>query len=118
MVTITFDGYLLIFCRFPFLTLSQLSPVFTYLQNKSFENTVEKGEIARGEQFLLFPQCFLPVWRTFCHFHHIKNCPLQTLSVWKSLKFVVLERVYPLPDDKILGLPKLEAFADNHLNVT
>ena len=23
--------------------------------NKSFENTVEKGEIARNEQFLLFP---------------------------------------------------------------
>ena len=34
-----------------------------------FENTVEKGEIARKEQFLLFPQCFLPVWRTFCQFH-------------------------------------------------
>ena len=25
---------------------------------KSFENTVGKGEIARYEQFLLFPQCF------------------------------------------------------------
>ena len=25
------------------------------------ENTVEKGEIARNEQFLLFPQCFLPI---------------------------------------------------------
>ena len=33
--------------------------VFTCLQNKSFENTVGKGEIARNEQFLLFPQCFL-----------------------------------------------------------
>ena len=29
--------------------------------NKPFENTVGKGEIARNEQFLLFPQCFLPV---------------------------------------------------------
>ena len=37
----------------------------------SFENTVRKGEIARNEQFLIFPQCFLPVSRTFCHFHHI-----------------------------------------------
>ena len=26
------------------------------------ENTVGKGEIARNEQFLLFAQCFLPVW--------------------------------------------------------
>ena len=34
--------------------------VFTCLQYKSFENTVEKGEIARNEQFLLFPLCFLP----------------------------------------------------------
>ena len=35
---------------------------------KPFENTVGKGEIARNEQFLLFPQCFLPVWITFFHF--------------------------------------------------
>ena len=26
--------------------------------SKRVENTVEKGEIARYEQFLLFPQCF------------------------------------------------------------
>ena len=29
------------------------------LQYKSFKNTVGKGEIARNEQFLLFPQHFL-----------------------------------------------------------
>ena len=45
--------------------------VFTCLQDKSFKNTVGKGEIAHHEQFLLFPRCFLPFWRTFCHFHHI-----------------------------------------------
>ena len=28
-------------------------------QQTSFENIVEKKEIARNEQFLLFPQCFL-----------------------------------------------------------
>ena len=32
------------------------------------ENTVGKGEIARNEQFLLFPHCSLPVWRALCHF--------------------------------------------------
>ena len=58
----------------------------------SFENIVGKGEIARNEQFLLFPWYFLPVSKTFCHFHQIWHCCLQTLSVWKSLKFVVLER--------------------------
>ena len=38
------------------------------LQYKSFENTVGKGEIARNKQFLLFPQFFLSIWKTFCHF--------------------------------------------------
>ena len=46
-------------------------------------------ENARNEQVLLFPQCFLPVSITFCHFHQIRNSRLQTLSAWKSLKFVV-----------------------------
>ena len=45
--------------------------VFTCLQSKSFENPVGKGEIARNEQFLLFPNRFLPPWRTFCHFGRI-----------------------------------------------
>ena len=58
-----------------------------------FENTVGKGEIARIEQFLLFPQCFLLVWKTICDFHQIRNCRLQTVSIWKSLKFVAWERV-------------------------
>ena len=45
--------------------------VYTCLQKKSFENTVGKGEIVHNEQFLLFPQCFLPIWRAFFHFHQI-----------------------------------------------
>ena len=45
--------------------------VFMCLQYKSFENTVGKGEIARNEQFLLFPQFFPPFWNTFCQFHQI-----------------------------------------------
>ena len=78
------------------LTLSKISPGFTCLLYKSFENTVgkgeiarneiahnentvEKGEIARNEHFLLFPQCFLPFWRTFCHLHQTEMCHLQTL---------------------------------------
>ena len=31
------------------------------------ENTAGKGEIACNEQFLLFPECFLPRWKTFSH---------------------------------------------------
>ena len=34
-----------------------------------FENTVGKGENARDDQFLLFPQCFQLFWRIFCHLH-------------------------------------------------
>ena len=60
---------------------------FTGLQDKSFVNTAGKGEIALNEQFLLFPQCFLPIWITLCYFNQIYYRRLQTLSVWKSLKF-------------------------------
>ena len=33
--------------------------ILTYQQQAAFENIVGKGEIARNERFLLFPQCFL-----------------------------------------------------------
>ena len=59
--------------------------------SSTFENTVGKGEIAHNEQFLLFLQCFLSFRRISCHFYQILNCCLLTLSVWKSLKFVVLK---------------------------
>ena len=36
--------------------------------SKRVENTVGKGEIARYEQFLRFPQHFLPFWITFYPF--------------------------------------------------
>ena len=50
----------------------------------------KKGEIVR--QFLLSPQWVLPFRRTHSHFLYVKYCRLQTLSVWKSLNFVVWER--------------------------
>ena len=68
-------------------------PWFLRVCCTSLENTAGNGEIARDEQFLLFPQCFLPIWSTLCYFHLIPNSHLQTLSIWKSLKFVVWERV-------------------------
>ena len=67
--------------------------VYICLLYKSFENTVGKGEIAHNEQFVLFRQCFLSICRTLHHFQQIQNCCLQTLSVWRILKFVVWERV-------------------------
>ena len=43
---------------------------FMCLQYNSFESTVEKGEIALNEQFLLFPQ-FSTFLRTMSHLHQI-----------------------------------------------
>ena len=40
-------------------------------QQTAFENIVGKGEIARNEQFLLFPQCFLLNQVTVSPFVHI-----------------------------------------------
>ena len=64
-----------------------------HLPNKSLENIVEKGETACNEQFPIFKRCFLPVCRILCPFPQVQNSRLQTLSVRKSLKFVVWERV-------------------------
>ena len=74
---------------------------FNLDQSKIFSSgnglkTLGKEDIARNEQFLLFPKCFLPILRTFCHFHQTWNCHLQTLPIWKSLEFVVWERVKAL----------------------
>ena len=45
-----------------FLTLSQTSPGFyVFALSSFFENTAGKGEIARNQQFVLFPRCFLPL---------------------------------------------------------
>ena len=86
--------------KFCCLVKRQLLPkqalVFMCLPYKSWENTVGKGEIARNEQFLLFPQCFLVLCKTFFHFHQVWNCHLQTLWIWKSLKLVIWERVNKL----------------------
>ena len=74
-----------------------------------FKNTVGKGEIAHNEQLLLFPQCFQPVWKTFRYFHQTQNCSLQTLPAWKSLKFVIWERVKAFTN-KEWNWPKMIAF--------
>ena len=60
------------------LNLSKRSLILKCLQGKSFENTVGKGRIARNEQFLLFPHCFLPFRMSFCVFRLLQNYRLQT----------------------------------------
>ena len=69
-------------------------PCFLHVCSTSLLKTLrEKKKLLVTSNFSFFPQCFLPVWITFCHFRQIGNCRLQTLSVWKTLKFVVWERV-------------------------
>ena len=36
---------------------------------------------------------FSTIQKALCHFHQIQNCRLQTLSIWRGLKFVIWERV-------------------------
>ena len=88
-------------CRLAKLTLYQTIPNFNPFQNKPWFlrvcskialKTLCEKEIAHNEQFLLFPQCFLPIWRTICRFCQFRNCRLQIPSIWKSVKFVVWER--------------------------
>ena len=79
-------------------TLSQSKLLFLCFFSAGLLKTLGKGEIARNEQFVLFPQCFLP------------------LSVWKSLKFVVCERVNYTPDYKILHQSKFKVFVDDKID--
>ena len=66
--------------------------------SKRVENTVGKGEIARYEQFLLFPQCFQ------------KACfPGASKGV------IVWEWVKPFPKRQSLDSSKLKEFADDNL---
>ena len=75
-----------------------------------------KEEIARNKQLLLFPPCFLAAWKTFCHFHQVYNCCLQTLWVYKSLKFVVCETVNPFLKNIIADLSNFKAFCRRKVN--
>ena len=71
------------------LTLSSIYTHFNTLKKKALLKHCGKRWNAQNEQFHLFPQCFL--------------CNLS---------------LNPLPNDNILGLPKLKAFADNKIKVT
>ena len=86
------------------LTLPKQALDFVFLQHKFFENTAGKGEIAPNEQFHLFPQCFLPFWRTFRHFNQLEFviCRLSQFERVKNLLFGKgLNRVNTLLNDPV-----------------
>ena len=73
--------------------LPEQALAFTCLHHKSIENTVGKGEIARNEQFLLFPPCFLPIWKTYCSFLTAEISSSDSLRLEES-KICRLGKVY------------------------
>ena len=84
--------------------------------SKPVENTVGKGEIARYEQFLLFPQCFqkayfpgaskgVIVWEWVNNYGNRVNCTLSVISSFPTI-------LNSLPNNKILDESKFIACAD------
>ena len=55
-------------------------------QQPAFENIVEKGEIARDGQFLLFPQCFLLIQIILSPFVHIFDIISSFAAEFEELK--------------------------------
>ena len=68
-------------------------PLFSCVCIISLRNAVGKGEIAHNEQFLLFPQCFLPICKPFNFFIELITAVCKLSKFWKILRLVVWERV-------------------------
>ena len=74
------------------LTLSQTSPGFYMSVAQGFWKHWEKEKLLVTSNFSFSHSVFY----TFCNFHRLWNCRLQTVSVWQSQRFVVWERVIEL----------------------
>ena len=70
------------------LTLSHTIPVFTCLQYSLLKTLWEKEKLLITSNFS-FPHSVFYLLRTVCILSQIQSCRLQTLSIWKSLNFVV-----------------------------
>ena len=90
------------------------SRLLTSLEKKAFEKIVGKGENAGNQHFLLFPQFFTPIQKRISVLKLHLFYHLQMLSIWASRKSC-LQRVNPLPDNKILVWSKLKQIADDIL---
>ena len=107
----------------PLLSLSFCNPFpnkpqFLRVCSTSLLKTLwEKEKLLLTSNFSFF-QCFLPVRRTFCHFHQTLNCRLQTLSVWKSKKKLSFGKDLTFTTHTKTDLSILKAFADDRNNVT
>ena len=64
-------------------------------QKTAFENTVEKEEIARNEQFLLFTQCFLLNQIIVSPFVHIFDIILLFAAEFEESKIGMRGKLLP-----------------------
>ena len=62
-------------------------PSFLTVKQRTFENSVGKGENAGNQHFLHFQQCFLPFPNQISIFHSRLFCRLQMLSILTELRF-------------------------------
>ena len=69
------------------LTNYHTMPHFDALKIYSCRKHCEKRKTACNKQFLLFSQCFLPMWYLFSVLKCSLKCRLQFVSIWTSLKF-------------------------------
>ena len=67
-------------------SLTTQSRLLVTLKKKPFENNVGKGENACNQNFLLFPQCFLPIPKRISVVRLHSFCRLQMCSIWTSFK--------------------------------
>ena len=65
-----------------------------FLQYKSFENTVWKGEFVRNEQFLLFSQCFLPVYLSQTRPCFYASAEQVFWKHWENEKFLLFSQCF------------------------
>ena len=86
--------------------------VFMCLQYKSLENTAGKGEIARNKQFLLFPQCFLLVWRALFS----KNLKLSSANSFnlEASKICRLGKGYAVFQKSFFQKPSFNSLPHNY----
>ena len=85
-----------VFCKTTDLTLAQTSSYIYVSAVRVFRQHWGKGEIARDEQFLLFPTCFLPFWWTFRHCYQVKKLPSGKSLSLEKINICCLEKGYLL----------------------
>ena len=71
------------------LTLSQTGPCFyeAFRKHSGKSRNCPKGTISS------FPHSIYTLLENFLQFYQIWNCRLQTLTIWKSLKFLIWKRI-------------------------